>query len=60
MENNLAIDVITMQELLYQLGNLKRCNDNLIKEINCKDKMLDEKDRTIEVLTELLKSKNKE
>lgn len=53
-ENRLIIEGFTMQELIFQLGDLRRCNDHLTEEIRGYCKIIEEKDRTIELLRNLL------
>ena len=57
-ENRLIIDGFTMQELLFQLGDLRRCNDQLQAENRNLSNLLNEKDETIKTLKGLLLKEN--
>ena len=49
-ENRIVIDGFTIQELLFQLGDLRRCNDMLQAENRSMSNLLQEKDETIKTL----------
>ena len=53
-ENRLIIDGFTMQELLFQLGDLRRCNDMLQAENRNMSNLLNEKNETIKTLKALI------
>lgn len=57
-ENRLIIDGFTMQELLFQLGDLRRRNDQLQAENRNLSNLLVEKDETIKTLKGLLLKEN--
>ena len=57
-ENKLIIDGFTMQELLFQLGDLRKCNEHLQEEIRGLSHLLQEKNATIETLKKLLLKEN--
>lgn len=57
-ENKLIIDGFTMQELLFQLGDLRKSNEHLQEEIRSLGHLLQEKDATIETLKKLLLKEN--
>ena len=53
-ENRLIIDGFTMQELLFQLGDLRRCNDMLQAENRSMLNLIEEKNETIKTLKAVL------
>lgn len=54
-DNRLIIEGFTIQELLFQLGDIRRTNDFLRCENNNLREVLKEKDKIIETLKDILK-----